>query len=55
MSIFLFIGIGGVLLAIQALIARDFKSFLLYLCGVPFWVIGHWLVRKLWGESRDNN
>ena len=47
MSACVFVGIGGVLLAIQALIVMNIKSFFLYLCFVPFWVAGHWLVKKL--------
>ena len=48
MSVCVFIGIGGVLLAVQALIVMNMKSFFLYLCCAPFWVAGHWLVKKLW-------
>ena len=48
MSACVFVGIGGVLLAIQALIVMNIQSFFLYLCCAPFWVVGHWLVKKLW-------
>ncbi len=47
MSACVFVGIGGILLAIQALIGMNFKEFFLYLCCSPFWAIGHWLVKKL--------
>ncbi len=51
MSVCLFIGIGGALFSIQALIAMNFKNFFTYLLLAPIWFLGHWLLKKLLAED----